>query len=90
MTPSERRSRHIHPVVFDTPLWNMSEESDRGEERLAGRGIRGASQSPPGGGIPDARPVAFQFGIRHDRIVGIDLVAEPDRLSELDVAMLDD
>ncbi|MDQ4028115.1 MAG: sigma-70 family RNA polymerase sigma factor [Actinomycetota bacterium] len=40
---------------------------------------------------PRGRPrVAFRFTIMRGRIVGIDLVADPDRLRELDLAILND
>jgi hypothetical protein len=40
---------------------------------------------------PGGRPcVVFRFTITHGKIVGIDLLADPARLSQLDLAVLDD
>ena len=48
-------------------------------------GVAGAVWAP--GGEPR---VVFGFTITHGKIVAIDLLADPERLRELDVAVLDD
>jgi RNA polymerase sigma-70 factor (ECF subfamily) len=54
---------------------------------VADAGLRGQPGPPPGGGRPR---VVFGFTIADGRIVEIELLADPERLRELDLAILDD
>jgi RNA polymerase sigma-70 factor (ECF subfamily) len=68
-------------------------EANRAPEVFAGRAWT-AQLAFLGGAVglvwaPGARPrVAFEFTITHGRVAGIEMVADPDRLRELEVTII--